>query len=227
MKKIILALDVSSFDEVKNIVSKMGESILWYKVGLELYLCEGEKVVRYLKEQGKNVFLDLKLFDIPNTVAKAVKNICRMEADFTTIHAIGTSEMIKAARESVDASNAKTKILSVTILTSTNENAMHKDMGLSGSVEENVSRLAKNAVEAGTHGIVCSPLEIKSVRSISEDVIIVTPGVRLSGDSVNDQKRVMTPEEAFKTGSDFLVMGRSLVGKDNAKKIVQNIEKSA
>ncbi len=224
MKRIILALDVSSMDEVISIVEKMGDSILWYKVGLQLFLAEGEAVVKYLKSKGKNVFLDLKFFDIPNTVAKATVEAIRIGADFITIHALGNTDMISAARDVIDSKNSSTKILSVTILTSVNEDRLNNDIGLAGSIKENVARLATVAYNAGSHGIVCSPLEIEVVAAINKDLIIVTPGVRLEGDSVDDQKRVMSPKEALSLGSSYLVMGRSLVGKDNASDIVCSIE---
>ncbi len=226
MNKIILALDVSTMSEVVSIVEKMGESILWYKVGLQLFLAEGEKVVAYLKEKNKNVFLDLKFLDIPNTVAKATNEAIRMNADFITLHALGTSDMIKASRDAIDKSSSNTKILSVTILTSISEATLKTDMSLSGSIKENVHHLATIANEAGSHGIVCSPFEIETVSSINKNLIIVTPGVRLENDSVDDQKRVMTPTQALALGSSYLVMGRSLVGKDNAVDIVKDIESS-
>ncbi len=224
MKKIILALDVSTMDDVISIVEKMGDSILWYKVGLQLFLAEGEAVVKYLKSNGKNVFLDLKFFDIPNTVAKATTEAIRIGADFITLHALGNTDMISAAREVIDSKNSSTKILSVTILTSVNEDRLNNDIGLAGSIKENVARLATVANNAGSHGIVCSPLEIEVVAAINKELIIVTPGVRLENDSADDQKRIMTPKEALSLGSSYLVMGRSLVGKDNASDIVRSIE---
>ncbi len=224
MSKVIMALDVSNMDDVVTTVEKMGNHISWYKVGLQLFLAEGWKVVEYLKSQNKNIFLDLKFFDIPNTVAKATEEAVKMNVDFITIHALGTSDMVLAAREAIDRNGSSTKILSVTILTSVSQERLNNDMGLSNSIESNVEHLASTAYKAGSHGIVCSPLEIKTVRAIANDLIIVTPGVRFEGDSVDDQKRVMTPEQALNTGSNYLVMGRSLMGKDNALELLASIK---
>ncbi len=222
--KVIMALDVSSIDDVVATVEKLGEHISWYKVGLQLFLAEGWKVIEYLKSKSKNIFLDLKFFDIPNTVAKATGEAVKMNVDFITIHALGTSDMVAASREAIDKAGSSTKILSVTILTSVSQERLNNDMGLTGAIENNVVHLASTAYKAGSHGIVCSPLEISSVRSISNDLIIVTPGVRFEGDSVDDQKRVMTPQQALDTGSNYLVMGRSLMGKENAVELLSSIK---
>ncbi len=222
--KVIMALDVSTMDDVVATVEKMDSHISWYKVGLQLFLAEGWKVVEYLKSKNKNIFLDLKFFDIPNTVAKATAEAVKMNVDFITIHALGTSDMVSASREAIDKVASSTKILSVTILTSVSQERLNNDMGLSGEIENNVAHLARTAYKAGSHGIVCSPLEIKTVRSIADDLIIVTPGVRFEGDSVDDQKRVMTPQQALDTGSNYLVMGRSLMGKDNALELLSSIK---
>lgn len=224
MSKVIMALDVSSMDDVVTTVEKMGEHISWYKVGLQLFLAEGWKVIEYLKSKNKNIFLDLKFFDIPNTVAKATSEAVKMNVDFITIHALGTSDMVAASREAIDKVNSSTKILSVTILTSVSQERLNGDMGLSNSIESNVEHLAATAFKAGSHGIVCSPLEISKVRAISDELIIVTPGVRFEGDSVDDQKRVMSPQQALDTGSNYLVMGRSLMGKDNALELLTSIK---
>lgn len=224
-KRIIIALDVFTLEEVKHIVDLLGESILWYKVGLKLYLSSGVPVIEYLKSRNKKIFLDLKFLDIPNTVSSAVHSIIPLEVDFITIHALGGSNMIKGAREAIDSKSSKTKILSVTILTSIDKNILNNDMGLAGEVEENVVRLAKMAIENGTHGIVSSPMEIKPIRKIDKDVIIVTPGIRFESDSLGDQKRVMTPKEALQSGSNYLVMGRSLIGKSDSKELIHEINK--
>ncbi len=222
---IIIALDVSTLEEVKTIVEKLSNSITWYKVGLQLFLAQGNSVIEYLKSKNKNIFLDLKFFDIPNTVSHAVKSVLPLDIDFISIHALGGAKMISDSREMIEKNNKKTKILSITILTSMDKLTLNNEVGILGEVEENVLRLADMAIKSGSHGIVCSPIEIASIRSLDENAIITTPGIRFKDDSIDDQKRVMTPEDALSLGGNYLVMGRSLVGKDNAKNLIDEINK--
>lgn len=225
MSRIICALDYNTLDEVKRTVDTLGDGIAWYKVGLQLYLATGASTVSFLKSKGKNVFLDLKFFDIPNTVGHAVANACSLGADMMTVHALGGKAMIAAAAESIHKANAKTTLLAVTILTSVDESILTVDMGLSPPIEKNVTRLAALAASAGASGIVCSPFEIAPVRNAAGPSIrIVTPGVRMPGESAHDQKRVATPMQAFKDGCDFVVMGRSITGAQDPAQVIRTIE---
>ncbi|MBI4978459.1 MAG: orotidine-5'-phosphate decarboxylase [Spirochaetes bacterium] len=223
MDKIIVALDFDTMDEVKAAVDKLGSDILWYKVGLQLFLAEGEKVLTYLASKNKKIFLDLKFFDIPNTVAGAVKNACRMGAQMTTLHAIGGSRMIEAAANIIAKEKSDMTLLAVTILTSTDETILVNDMGLASPIESQVVRLARMAANAGAGGMVCSPFEISAVRSVVGKRVIVTPGVRMSGESVHDQKRVKTPMEAINEGSDYIVMGRSITGSKDPSEVIRAV----
>lgn len=224
---IIIALDVSTLEEVKAIVQKLDTSILWYKVGLQLFLAQGNGVIEYLKSKNKNIFLDLKFFDIPNTVSHAVKSVLPLDIDFISIHALGGAKMIYDSREMIEKNKKETKILSITILTSMDKPTLNNEVGIAGEVEENVIRLADMAIKNGSHGIVCSPIEIASIRSLDKNAIITTPGIRFKDDNMDDQKRVMTPKDALCLGGNYLVMGRSLVGKDNAKTLIDEINKLA
>jgi len=225
MKEIIVALDVPTFDEAKRIITAAGDSITWYKVGLQLFLADGEKVLTYLKEQGKRVFLDLKFFDIPNTVESAVESAARFGVDMLTVHALGGSDMI--ARASYVAKESNITILAVTILTSVDKNVLVHEMGIPPTVEYNVMRLSKLATDWGAGGVVCSPLEARSVRGkIGDDKLIITPGVRMPNDAVGDQKRVTTPKDAFDAGANMIVMGRSITKAKDPARAIAEIQKS-
>lgn len=228
MENIIVALDVNTEKEAMAIVDKLGSDILWYKVGLQLYLSAGKTLIEKLKAKGKKVFLDLKFFDIPNTVEKAVINAAGMGADMLTLHALGGREMISRAAVAGERVNPSLVILAVTILTSTDEDIMQSEMGLSGSVENNVSRLAKLAVEVGAAGVVCSPHEIQTVRAdVGAEVCIVSPGVRMPSGDTHDQKRVKTPWHAMEDGANFLVIGRALTKADDPGAVLAEIKSNA
>jgi len=228
-EKIIVALDVHSEDKVFEIVKELNHSIDFFKVGKELYVSEGPDIVKYLKNKGKKVFLDLKFYDIPNTVAKAAASLVRMNIDLFTIHASGGKEMMKATVEAVQKEVAELKrqgkkvtapkILAVTVLTSFSRddlievgvNSHNEEWGLDVAVQ--VKRLALLAKEAGVDGVVASPLEIEMLREdLGEEMLIVTPGIRpASFQKLDDQKRVLTPKEAIDKGADYLVIGRPIL----------------
>jgi len=227
MKEIIAALDVPTFDEAKRIVTAAGDSITWYKVGLQLFLAEGEKVLTYLKERGKRIFLDLKFFDIPNTVENAVGSAARFGVDMLTIHALGGREMIARAAGKAKEADESLIILAVTILTSVDEDTLENEMGIAPPVQTQVTRLAKLAVDAGATGIVCSPFEARTVRmAVGTDHRVVTPGVRMPSDAKGDQKRVKTPKDAFNEGSDMIVIGRSITKAKDPARAIAEIQKS-
>jgi len=210
MAKLIVALDFPDRTRALALVERLGEKADFFKVGLELFTSEGPEFVRDLREMGKRVFLDLKLHDIPNTVAASVAAAVRLDADLLTIHASGGSTMIAAARGAAEGS--RTSIVAVTALTSLSREELAVAWGrdeLDPAVE--VTRLARLAMESGAHGVVASAQEVKGLRqSLGGEALLVTPGIRLPGTGVDDQVRVATPHEAVSGGADYLVVGRPI-----------------
>ncbi|MFV0289153.1 MAG: orotidine-5'-phosphate decarboxylase [Mycoplasmatales bacterium] len=219
MSKVIIALDFSSKQEVIQFLKPFGQEKLFLKIGMELYYQEGNKFVKELKEQGHQIFLDLKLHDIPHTVYKAILNLTKLKVDLITVHALGGSAMLKAAQKAVARTN--TKLLGVTVLTSLDEQILKNELGITTNLTQQVYNLAELVNKAGIYGIVCSPLEANLFAN--HNIICVTPGIRLQNDSLDDQKRIMTPKEALKLGSDFLVIGRSITSKENPYQVYQDI----
>ena len=209
MAQVIVVLDFASAREALTLVDSLGEEGEMYKVGLELFSREGPAVVQALTERGKRVFLDLKLHDIPNTVAGAVASVRDLGIDFLTIHTTGGRAMMAAAAE---AAGDTMTLLGVTILTSLSVTDLETTWNRRlGSISEEVVRLAGLAREAGVRGVVASALETRTLRSaLGSELVIVTPGIRLSGDAAHDQARVCTPADAAEAGADFLVVGRSI-----------------
>ena len=207
--RLIVALDVSSATAAQKIVAAVGDSALTYKVGMQLYTSEGPQVVRDLVASGRRVFLDLKYHDIPNTVGTAVAAAAQLGVSMLTIHAAGSTKMIRAA---VDAAKARPDlmVLAVTVLTSMGAQDL-ETIGLSGGVEDSVLRLATLALTNGCQGIVTSAREASSVRGrLGDQFAIVTPGVRPAGSSVSDQVRVVTPAQAIAAGASHIVVGRPI-----------------
>jgi orotidine-5'-phosphate decarboxylase len=203
---IIIALDVESAAEARALVARLGGSVSFYKVGMELYAAAGMDFVRELLGQGKDVFLDLKFYDIPETVKRAVAQVVRTGVRFLTVHAVGS--VMRAAVEGRAA--ADLKLLAVTVLTSFSR-ADLDDLGYTCEVSDLVTRRARQAMESGMDGIVASQLEAAALRRIvGPKAILVTPGVRSAGAATGDQKRVATPAEAIRDGADYLVMGRQI-----------------
>jgi orotidine-5'-phosphate decarboxylase len=206
MNPIIVALDVESAEEARALVRRIGPSISFYKVGLELYCAAGMDFVRELLGEGKDVFLDLKLYDIGETVKRAVAQVARSGVRFLTVHGVGA--VMRAAREG--RGDSPLQLLAVTVLTSFDQRDLADD-GYCCEVSELVLRRARQAMGAGMDGLVMSPLEVASVRAVAgPDAILVTPGVRSAGAGKGDQKRVATPEEALRAGADYVVMGRQI-----------------
>lgn len=226
--RIITALDVSTMDDVEYYVRTLGDSISFYKVGMELFYRVGPDAVRYLKDQGKHVFLDLKLHDIPNTVAQSVRALTRLGVDFLTIHGTGGRAMMEAAAEAARDEGARLSIerprlLAVTILTSVDETAW-QEIGGKYTISETVKNLAKMAKEAGIDGTVSSPYEAREIRQMNgSDFLIVTPGIRPFFAVANDQKRFTTPSEALSDGASHLVIGRPITKADDPKEAVHKI----
>ena len=203
---LIIALDVASADEARGIVGALAESARFYKVGLELYAAAGMDFVRELKSEGCRVFLDLKLYDIGETVKRAVAQIAKEGVDFLTVH--GVPQVMEAAVAGKQGS--RLNLLAVTVLTSLDENDLQK-MGYTCSVHDLVQLSVRNAMAARVEGIVCSAQEVGAVRQTTGPFAkLVTPGVRSAGAAVGDQKRVTTPAEAIAAGADYLVIGRQV-----------------
>jgi len=203
---IIVALDVDSAAEARALTARLGDRISFYKVGMELYAAAGMPFVRELIDGGKDVFLDMKFYDIPETVKRAVAQVARSGVRFLTVH--GSGPAMRAAVEGKGASSLK--LLAVTVLTSF-DRADLIDLGYPCDVASLVALRARKAREAGMDGIVASPLDAAAVRAIAgPEAILVTPGVRSPGGAVADQKRVATPAEAIRDGADYLVMGRQI-----------------
>ena len=209
-ERLIVALDVSSAAAAKKIVAAVGDSARFFKVGLQLYTAEGPPIVRDLVASGRQVFLDLKLHDIPNTVAAAVKEACKLGVSMLTVHASGGTNMLRAAVEAARNTNASPIILAVTVLTSL-DNRDLEHSGVRGNVVDQVSRLAALAIAGGCHGVVASALEAATLRAeLGDDFLIVTPGVRPPGRDHGDQARVVTPAEAIAAGATYIVVGRPI-----------------
>ncbi|MDY5481865.1 MAG: orotidine-5'-phosphate decarboxylase [Veillonella caviae] len=226
--RLIVALDVSTMDAMKSIVSSLGDSVSFYKVGMELFYAEGDQTVRYLQDQGKHVFLDLKLHDIPNTVAHGVSSLTRLGANLITIHGQGGPIMMKAAaqaaRESAEQLGIeRPKLLAITVLTSFDDEAW-TSIGGQLPISDQVIRLAKLAKESGMDGVVCSALEAKMIReACGPNFLIVTPGIRPSFVATNDQKRIATPASALADGASRLVIGRPITQAANSQEAVRLI----
>jgi orotidine-5'-phosphate decarboxylase len=209
-QKLIVALDVSSTAAARKIVAAIGDSALTYKVGMQLYTAEGPQVVRDLVASGRRVFLDLKYHDIPNTVASAVREAAQLGVSMLTIHAAGSSKMIRAAADAARATNPELLVLGVTVLTSLDQSDLEK-VGFQGTVQDEVLRLSALALANGCRGIVASAHETSALRAeLGRDFAIVTPGVRPAGSAHSDQMRVVTPAEAIGAGASHIVVGRPI-----------------
>lgn len=210
----IIALDFPSKKAIETFLTNFPEDeSLFVKVGMELFYQEGPEIVRWLKSKNHDVFLDLKLHDIPNTVKSAMKGLAKLGVDLTNVHAAGGVEMMKAAKAGLieGASGKIPQLIAVTQLTSTSEAEMKHDQLISATLEESVLHYAKCAEKAGLDGVVCSALEVEKIhQATSNEFICLTPGIRPKGAAIGDQKRVMTPAEARKIGSNYIVVGRPI-----------------
>jgi orotidine-5'-phosphate decarboxylase len=214
-KPIFVALDTPSLSDASALAAQVLPYVGGLKVGLEFVSANGPEGVRTMVKSGLPVFLDVKLHDIPNTVAGAMKALAPLGAAIINVHALGGAAMMRAAAEAAASVQPRPKVLAVTILTSLDAADMTA-MGVSGTPLEQVVRLAKLAKASGIDGVVCSPHEIAAVRTAcGPGFLIVTPGVRPAGGSLNDQRRVMTPSRALEAGADLLVIGRPITGAPN------------
>ena len=216
-KDVIVACDFKSAEDTFAFLDKFTGRKPFVKIGMELFYAEGPGIVREIKRRGHKIFLDLKLHDIPNTVKKAMSVLRNLDVDVTNLHAAGTKRMMEAAIEGLTREDGTRPLLiAVTQLTSTDQGAMENDLLIKEPIDEVVMHYAKNAKEAGLDGVVCSPLEAEKVHtSCGKDFLTITPGVRFADGDVGDQKRVMTPAEAKKIGSDYIVVGRPITAADD------------
>ena len=211
-KDVIIACDFASKEECFSFLDKFTGKKPFVKIGMELFYAEGPQIVREIKARGHKIFLDLKLHDIPNTVKKSMAVLSRLDVDMTNLHAAGTISMMEAAIEGLTRPDGTRPLLiAVTQLTSTDQERMEKDLLIREPIDKVVMHYASNAAKAGLDGVVCSPLEAEKVHNTcGKSFLTVTPGVRFADGDVGDQKRVMTPAEAKKIGSDYIVVGRPI-----------------
>ena len=222
-KQIIIALDFDSLEEVNAIVNLLDPEIYRLKIGKQLYAAEGPKILEILNNKGFEIFLDLKLHDIPNTVYKALKNLLNYGVWMTNIHLLGGSEMIQAAREAKEHTKSEALLIGVSVLTSLSEKNI-KDMGFKTEISELVKILSTNASLNKIDGVVCSAKEVSEVKkNLGDDFITVTPGIRIQQKN-DDQSRVATLEEATKNGSDYIVLGREITASNNISKMIKKVE---
>ncbi len=209
--QLILALDVETREEALATLQTLGDSLQWVKIGLQLFTACGPDIVREIHDLGYRVFLDLKLHDIPNTVAKAVQSIATLPVELLTLHAIGGAEMIQWANKAREDHAPNLNLLAVTVLTSMSD-AQLKSLNIPATTEAQVQHLAELSLSAGAQGLVCSSLELVPLRSrFGPDPLFVTPGIRPAGSDSDEQKRVMTPALAASAGSSFIVVGRPIL----------------
>ena len=227
--RLIAALDFPTAEAAKQAVEEIGDAVSYYKVGMELYYAAGNEMIRFLKEHGKKVFLDLKLQDIPNTVASALKVETKLGVDMINVHAVGGAAAAAIKEKAAELGIERPKLLAVTILTSMDEEQF-ADLNYKNTIAEQVLSLAKLANAAGLDGVVASPKEAAEIRkACGPDFLIVTPGVRPAGSALDDQSRVTTPAQAFANGSSHIVVGRPIMKAADRKlaaaAIVEEIKK--
>lgn len=219
MRDVIIACDFKNREDTMNFLKKFEGQSPYVKIGMELFYGEGPDIVREIKKMGYRVFLDLKLHDIPNTVKKAMANLARLGVDMTNVHAAGTIEMMKAAKEGlIEGAEGREvpMLIAVTQLTSTSEERMQKDLLIPHKIEDVVAKYARNAKEAGLDGVVCSPLEAEIVKNAcGKEFKTVTPGIRYADGDKGDQARVTTPRKAREIGTDYIVVGRPITANED------------
>ena len=216
-RDVIIACDFSSKEAVLNFLDKFTGRKPFVKIGMELFYAEGPSIVKEIKERGHKIFLDLKLHDIPNTVKKSMAVLSNLDVDICNLHASGTKRMMEAALEGLTRPDGTRPLLiAVTQLTSTDQESMENDLLIKKPIDKVVMHYAKNAADAGLDGVVCSPLEAQKVHeTCGAKFLTVTPGVRFADGDIGDQKRVMTPAEANRIGSDYIVVGRPITAAED------------
>ena len=216
-KDVIVACDFASAEKTYEFLDLFTERKPFVKIGMELFYAEGPQIVREIKKRGHKIFLDLKLHDIPNTVKKSMSVLSKLDVDITNLHASGTIRMMEAALEGLTREDGTRPLLiAVTQLTSTDQESMENDLLIKEPIDKVVMHYAHNAKIAGLDGVVCSPLEAQKVHdTCGKDFLTITPGVRFADGDIGDQKRVMTPAEAKKIGSDYIVVGRPITAAED------------
>ena len=211
-KDVIIACDFDNAKDTLEFLDKFQDQKPYIKIGMELFFSETPEIVREIKRRGHKIFLDLKLHDIPNTVKKAMAALSKLDIDMVNVHCAGTTAMMKAALEGLIREDGTRPILiAVTQLTSTDQEAMERDLLIHGDIKDVVMHYAKTAKNAGLDGVVCSPAEAEKVHEeCGADFLTVTPGIRFADSAADDQKRVMTPQQAREIGADYIVVGRPI-----------------
>ena len=213
--QVILALDVESRSKAESILEATGDKLQWVKIGLQTYLRDGPEFLRDVAASGKSIFLDLKLHDIPNTMAKAVESVANLPIRMLTLHSTAGPEALEKCASTAEEFLPGTQLLAVTVLTSMNQENL-QSIGVTHSIDDQVDRLARMSTQAGINGIVCSPLELVRLKPLlPQSTAFVTPGIRPGGSSAGDQKRIMTPSQASLAGANFLVIGRPILAAEN------------
>jgi orotidine-5'-phosphate decarboxylase len=220
--KIIVALDVNDKEKLKALADNLDGHATTVKIGMELYMSLGPSVVTFLKKYGFKIFLDLKLHDIPNTVMRTTYSLAALGVSIVNVHAAGGAKMLKAAKKGLidgakDSNQKCPKLIAVTQLTSTDIDALNNEIGISGSIDDAVVAYAKLTKECGLDGVVASAKEVKLIKqACGDNFLTITPGIRPKGSSMDDQKRVVTPEDAFNImGTDYIVVGRAITQAQN------------
>ena len=224
---VIVALDFKNQEETLEFLKKF-DNELFVKIGHELYYSEGPEIIREIKKMGHKVFLDLKLHDIPNTVYSATRSVLNLGIDIIDLHISGGSEMMKAARLAIDESEDDVMLIGITMLTSTDDEIMHKEILIDEKYDLNeaVLKYAELGLNSGLKGVVCSALEVPMLRErFGDKIVTVTPGIRPASNKGDDQKRVVTPARARELGSDYIVVGRPITQSENPVEAYFNIKK--
>lgn len=227
LNDVIVALDFKNQEETLDFLKKF-ENELFVKIGHELYYSEGPEIIREIKKMGHKVFLDLKLHDIPNTVYSATRSVLNLGIDIIDLHISGGSEMMKAARLAIDESEDDVMLIGITMLTSTDDEIMHKEILIDEKYDLNeaVLKYAELGLNSGLQGVVCSALEVPMLRErFGDKIVTVTPGIRPASNKGDDQKRVVTPARARELGSDYIVVGRPITQSENPVEAYFNIKK--